>query len=112
MDILDINIEKMKIYRSKGLPTHMVKRKHYNCLKYIDYIPEIIKNPDYVGVNPNESTISFELIKKYSDNIMIGIKIDTDGRYLYVSTMHDIQESKVKRRLFSGRLKQISVDKT
>ena len=62
-DILDINIEKMKIYRSKGLPTHMVKRKHYNCLKYIDYIPEIIKNPDYVGVNPNESTISFELIK-------------------------------------------------
>lgn len=102
----------MKIYRSKGLPTHMVKRKHYNCLKYIDYIPEIIKNPDYVGVNPNESTISFELIKKYLDNIMIGIKIDTDGRYLYVSTMHDIQESKVKRRLFSGRLKQISVDKT
>ena len=88
------------------------ERKHYNCLKYIDYIPEIIKNPDYVGVNPNESTISFELIKKYSDNIMIGIKIDTDGRYLYVSTMHDIQESKVKRRLFSGRLKQISVDKT
>lgn len=59
-----------------------------------------------------ESTISFELIKKYSDNIMIGIKIDTDGRYLYVSTMHDIQESKVKRRLFSGRLKQIGVDKT
>ena len=111
-DILDIYIEKMIIYRSKGLPTHMVKRKHYNCLKYIDYIPEIIKNPDYVGVNPNESTISFELIKKYLDNIMIGIKIDTDGRYLYVSTMHDIQESKVKRRLFSGRLKQISVDKT
>lgn len=81
-------------------------------MKYIDYIPEIIKNPDYVGINPNESIISFELIKKYSDNIMIGIKIDTDGRYLYVSTMHDIQESKVKRRLFSGRLKQIGVDKT
>lgn len=81
-------------------------------MKYIDYIQEIIKNPDYVGINPNESTISFELIKKYSDNIMIGIKIDTDGRYLYVSTMHDIQESKVKRRLFSGRLKQIGVDKT
>ena len=42
----------------------------------------------------------------------IGIKIDTDGRYLYVSIMHDIQESKVKRRLFSCRLKQIGVDKT
>lgn len=27
-----------EIYRSKGLPSHMVKRKHFSCLKYIDYI--------------------------------------------------------------------------
>lgn len=41
---------------------------------------------------------------------MIGVKLDTDGEYLYVSTMHDIQESKISRRLFSGRIKQVSVD--
>lgn len=42
---------------------------------------------------------------------MIGIKLDTDNEYLYISTMHDVQESKIQRRLFSGRLKQITVDR-
>ena len=50
--ILDIDIAELDIYRSTGLPAHMVKRKHFNCLKYIDDIPDILENPDYVGVNP------------------------------------------------------------
>ena len=33
--ILDIDIAELDIYRSTGLPAHMVKRKHFNCLKYI-----------------------------------------------------------------------------
>ncbi len=109
-DILGIDIADLEIYRSKGLPSHMVKRKHYKCLKYIDYIPDIIKEPDYVGINPNEEGMSIELIKKYADNVMIGIKLDTDGEYLYVSTMHNVQESKISRRLHGGRLKEFSID--
>lgn len=109
-DILGINIQKLEIYRSKGLPSHIVKRKHYKCLKYIDYIPDIISEPDYIGVNPNEQGTSIELIKRYANNVMIGIKLDTEGEYLYVSTMIDIQESKIERRLYSGRIKEISVD--
>ncbi len=109
-EILGIDIKDLEIYRSKGLPSHMVKRKHFKCLKYIDYIPDIILEPDYIGVNPNESDISIELIKRYSDNVMIGIKLDTDGEYLYVSTMHDVQESKIARRLHSRRIKEFFVD--
>ena len=109
-DILGINIDNLDIYRSKGLPSHIVKRKHYKCLKYIDYISDIISNPDYVGINPNEKDTSIELIKRYSDTIMIGIKLDTTGNYLYVSTMHEVQESKISRRLHSGRIKQFPVD--
>ena len=109
-DVLGIQLEELQIYRSKGLPAHIIKRKHFNCLKYIDYIPEIIENPDYIGVNPNESGISIELIKGYKDNVMIGIKLDVDGNYLYVSTMHDVQQSKIDRRLHSGRLKKYELD--
>lgn len=61
-------IENLGIYRSKGLPSHIVKRKHYRCLKYIDYIPDIILKPDYIGINPNEQGKSIELIKRYADN--------------------------------------------
>ncbi len=40
-EILGINIGDLEIYRSKGLPSHMIMRKHFKCLKYIDYIPDI-----------------------------------------------------------------------
>lgn len=110
-DILGIDIKDFEIYRSKGLPSHMVKRKHYNCLKYIDYIPDIILEPDYIGMNPNEAGKSIELIKRYENNVLVGIKLDSDGEYLYVSTMHDVQESKITRRLHSGRIKEFSIDK-
>ena len=111
--ILGINIESKDIYRSKGLPAHMIKSRHEKCLKYIDYIPDIVNNPNYIGINPNENgTESIELIKRYRDNVMIGIKLDKDNDYLYVSTMHDIQESKLQRRLYSGRIKKYVVDNT
>ncbi len=110
-DILGINISDFDIYRSKGLPAHMLKRHHEKCLKYIDYIPDIIQSPDYIGINPNETEVqSIELIKRYRDNILIGIKLDKDNDYLYVSTMHDISESKMQMRLFSGRFKEFNVD--
>lgn len=109
-EILGLDINELDIYRSKGLSAHMLKRRHFKCLKYIDYIPEIIENPDYIGVNPNEQVTSIELVKRYDDNVMIGIKLDTDGNYLYVFTMHDIQESKISRRLYSGRLREFSID--
>lgn len=76
----------------------------------IDYIPDIILKPDYIGVNPNEQGLSVELIKKYADNVLIGIKLDAEEEYLYVSTMHDVQEIKISRRLHSGRIKVFSVD--
>lgn len=110
-DILGIDIEEYVIYRSKGLPGHMLKSRHAKCLKYIDYIPDIISNPDYIGVNPNETeTTSIELIKRYKDNVLIGIKLDQENEYLYVSTMHDITESKIQRRLYSGRIKEFNID--
>lgn len=110
-EILGINISNLEIYRSKGLPSHMLKRNHVKCLKYIDYIPDIITNPDYIGVNPNEKdTQSMELIKCYKDNVLIGIKLDKSNNYLYVSTMYNITDSKVQRRLHSGRFKKFTVD--
>ena len=63
-ELIGIDIKDFEIYRSKGLPSHMVKRKHFNCLRYIDYIPDIILEPDYIGVNPNEQGLSIELIKR------------------------------------------------
>ena len=61
-DIIGSNLPLQKIYRSKGFPTHLLSKKHYSCLKNIDNISDIIKNPDYVGINPNENGNTIKLI--------------------------------------------------
>lgn len=32
-------ISNIDIFRSKGLLTHLLKRKHYTAAKYLDYLP-------------------------------------------------------------------------
>lgn len=103
-----------KIYCSRGLSRHLIARKHGKYLKYLDRLDEIIDTPDYVGHNPNESDdFSIELIKRLEDIVLIGLKFDKKENYIYVSTIYGVQESKISRRLNSGRIKEFSkiVDK-
>lgn len=110
--ILHTEFEEKEIFRSTGLITHMKKRKHFKCLKYIDDISDIILHPDFVGINPNEKDgESVEFVKRYADNVLVGVKLAENDEYMYISTVHDIQESKIQRRLHSGRIKEFTVDK-
>ena len=77
------------IYQSSGLRKHVEKR-HPECLPYLDFLDSIITSPDYIGVNPNESVPSFELVKIFDKNIQIGIKLDMKHNYLYVATLYII----------------------
>ena len=58
----------------------------------------------------NNISQSIEFIKKYSKNVLVGVKLEKDGQYLYVSSMYDIQGSKISRRLYSGRIKNANID--
>lgn len=93
------------IYQSTGLQSHILKR-HPHLLGYLSKIPEIILIPDYIGVHPNEPN-SIELVKLYAENIQIAIKLDMDKRYLYVASLYEIKEAKLKNRIHSGRLKKV-----
>ncbi|MDD6219569.1 MAG: PBECR2 nuclease fold domain-containing protein [Clostridia bacterium] len=104
--ILGINLPLVKIFASDGLKIHIAKR-HPGYEKYLNSLADIIKSPDYIGVNPTEPN-SIELIKRLDENIQIAIKLDIDKNYLYVASLYDISESKIERRLQSGRLKIFS----
>ena len=104
-NLLGITLPQYDIYISDGLAVH-VGAKHKACLPYLANIQEIIEHPDYVGKNPFEPD-SIELVKVYSDNIQIGIKLDSSSGYLYVATLFDIKQGKINRRLHSGRLKPV-----
>ena len=100
---LNINLPIDDIYQSDGLITHIQKQhKGFEC--YMPDIPDIIENPDYIGVNPKEPD-SIELIKVLKDNILVAVKLDKKNNYLYVASLYDISNSKLQNRLNSGRIK-------
>lgn len=43
-DILGINLSDFDIYRSKGLPAHMLKRHHEKCLNTLIIFLILLKN--------------------------------------------------------------------
>lgn len=101
--LLNISLPAGIIYQSGGLYKHIF-RKHPDCLKYLNSIPDIIKRPDYIGVNPKEPE-SVEFVKKLDSHILLGVKLDKNENYLFVASVYEISDSKVERRLHSGRLK-------
>ena len=108
-NIVNIDLPVGEIYQSQGLITHINKR-HPLLSNYISNIPDIISSPDYIGTNPKEPD-SIELVKIYSDNILVAVKLDKKENYLYVASLYDISNAKLSKRIESGRLK-IFVDKS
>ena len=103
--IIGTNFNSFAIYRSNGLYTHLQKRKHYTACTYIDFLSDIIHNPDFIGYYNN----NIELVKCYKDNIFICIKLDSKNKHYYIATMFDIKRSKIDSYLKSGRLKKVNL---
>ena len=82
---------------------HLINRKHFVAAKYIDYLPDIIRQPDYIGIHND----SIELVKCYKDNIFICVKLDSSRSKYYVATMFDIKQSKIESYVRSGRLRRV-----
>ncbi len=102
---LGTEFEAFSIYRSKGLLTHLINRKHFVAAKYIDYLPDIINSPDYAGIHDG----NIELVKCFKDNIFVSIKLDTKKTKYYVSTIFEAKQSKIDSYVRSGRLIKVDV---
>ncbi|WP_391527644.1 PBECR2 nuclease fold domain-containing protein [Peptoniphilus harei] len=85
----------------------MVKRKHYDFLKYFEEIDNIIKNPDYVGTSPREKDVSIEYVKCCEDNVLVVVKLNRKKSVFYITSMYIISEYKLESRIKRGRLIKI-----
>lgn len=100
----DINVIK---YSKNNLEKHLLKRNHIDALKYFDKIEDILEEPDYVGINPNEKSECLEYIKVFDENILVALKIHSSEEFYYIPSMYTITDYKLQSRLFSGRLKKV-----
>ena len=96
-------ISNIDIFRSKGLLTHLLKRKHYTAAKYLDYLPEVLQTPDYVGYIGGV----VELVKLFKEDIFVRVKLDSSRDFYYIATMFDVKKSKIETNVKSGRWKKL-----
>ena len=67
--------------------------------KYVEMIPEIIKNPDIIGVREKDSSIQF--IKEMDDNVLVAVRLNTKGN-LSFRTMYPITDSQKETYIRKG----------
>ena len=107
-ELLGLETEVSEIeYSKNGLKRHLEKRKHYDVLKYVDKISDIIENPDYVGINTNGKKLALEYVKCYKKNILLALKVNKTKYKFFIVSMYSINDYKLNSRKFSGRLKKV-----
>lgn len=67
----------------------------YDFDKYVEMIPDIIENPDYIGIREKETNKSIQFIKKYNDNILIAVRLTAKGGLAF-RTMYPITDSQLQ----------------
>lgn len=102
--ILGTNFPTWDIVQSTALRQHLINQNHNNCLPYINQIPDILNDPTYIGQNSRHLN-SIEIVKEYNNNILVALKLDNSMGYWYVASIYDVSNSKIQRRLHSGRLR-------
>lgn len=101
IDLLNLNIpENTEIYIGNQNREHMEKKHSHDYYYYHHLLPNIISNPDYVGIEPKNNSI--EYIKEVSIDpsviIKIAIRVSSNGKY-FVRTMYNISDHKIQSAL-------------
>jgi len=106
IDILSVNLLPAEIFLLWGGIKH-IKNKRLVCFKnHLNDIPEIIKNPEYVGTNPKYPD-SVEFLKEIRGiNILVAVTQNSQ-KILQISTMYDVTPSKLANMLSYNRIKKL-----
>lgn len=103
---LDLKPQSISLWASR-LEEHCEKHKdeyssldaYYNA---IQFIPEIITNPDYVGLHSKNGNLQY--IKKLDDISLVGIKIIKGKNNLLFRTIFPITQDKLNYYIHSGKV--------
>lgn len=108
---LDLNIPPdTPVFIGESNIEHIKNRHPYEFDKYYRDISRIINSPDYVGINPKDSSILF--VKLYNVNgeyIRVAVKITSGGKY-FAKTLHSLSTCNAERYLEKGTLKRLDTN--
>ena len=98
------------IYASPGVLKHIIKRHGRQFDKrtrtgILEWMKKILDDPDYIGIYKNDEwQTAIEFIKKAYTNLLLGVEVDEEKQYIYVTTMYPITDRKIENRINSGKV--------
>lgn len=85
-----------------------IKNKHpEDFKKYGHYLQSILKNPDYVGVNPKDNSI--EYVKEFHINqefVKVAVRVAGSGTY-FVRSLYVLNQRRTLNFISKGTLKPV-----
>lgn len=111
IDTLNLNYNPQNIYLwgariDEHCDKHRIEysspKSYYEAIKNI---PNIISNPDYVGINSNNGNIQY--IKRLTDISLVGVKVISGKKGLLFRTIFPITEGKLQSNLKKGIYKKL-----
>ena len=95
------------IYLGPSNIAHMQSRHPADYVKYGQYIPQIIAQPDYVGENPADGSI--EYVKEFQINgefVKVAVRLSNSGQ-LYARSLYVLNPNRVNNFIQKGTLKKV-----
>lgn len=109
IELLHLNIpNNTPIFLGESNIEHMKSRHPYEFDKYFSDISEIIANPDYVGLNPSDSSVGF--VKEYlisEEYVRVAVRVTTKGQY-FAKSLHSLSTYNATRYIEHGTLKKLT----
>ncbi len=106
IDLLNLGIpENTEIYVGSQNREHMEKKHPHDYFHYYHLLPNIISNPDYVGIERKNNSIEYIKEVSITPNVIIkiAIRVSSNGKY-FVRTMYNISDHKIQSALNKGYL--------
>lgn len=109
IDLLGLETEEKEIIIWSDRVDHLEKHKNdfdndEQFYKHVEAIPDIVQNPDYVGIHPNGGSIEF--IKLIEKNVMVAVRIN-NSKKLAFRTCYPISDNKFEKFKASGRIRKV-----
>ncbi len=89
-----------------------MENRHGEIYKlYSDRIGEIIEHPDYLGINPHDSSLEYyKTYKAVTVHIKLAVRPTNKG-YYFAKTMYEVNEVSLNSYLKSGRIKPVKPER-
>lgn len=94
------------IYLSPSSREHILERHYDDYIQYALNISDIIANPEYVGLNPDNSVAFVKNVREHL--VSADVRITCNGLYHFVRTMHSRQQKKFDKLVAKGKFFKIS----